>query len=312
MTSEELIKSVKSRAMIPTNQVTFSEIDFLRFANEEMQIGLVPSILSFHEEYLHYVIDVPLVTGQIRYDIPDRAIGTKLRDVSFVDSNNNYYNMTRIQPEDLPFYQGFSFGISQRQFYLEAGQVVLAPDSQNTFGPSDKLRVRYYMRPNKLVHIDDVSVVTNIDRNTGVITVDQVPDRFTNSSLYDFIQIKSPHRTLAFDVPIIGTTSTTFTLDPADIPSTLSVGDHINLAGETVIPQIPDELHVVLAQRVACRCLEALGDREGLAAANQKLAEMEVKTGMLIDNRVEGAPQKIVNHFTPLRQNLFRRKLIRY
>ena len=87
------------------------------------------------------------------------------------------------------------------------------------------------------------------------------------------------------------------------IPDELSVGDYLANEGECKIPSIPTELHSMLAQRVACRCLEALGDMAGLQMANQKLAEMELKTGSLIGNRVEGANLKVVNRHGFLRQS---------
>ena len=52
LNSTALIASIKQRAMVPESQVTFTQQDFLNFANEEMQIGLVPAILQFHEEFL--------------------------------------------------------------------------------------------------------------------------------------------------------------------------------------------------------------------------------------------------------------------
>jgi hypothetical protein len=52
---------------------------------------------------------------------------------------------------------------------------------------------------------------------------------------------------------------------------------------------------MVLAQRVAQRVLEAIGDSEGLNNATAKVAEMENKLSTMLDNRVEGAPRKVVN-----------------
>ena len=52
---------------------------------------------------------------------------------------------------------------------------------------------------------------------------------------------------------------------------------------------------MVLAQRVAQRVLEALGDTEGLNNATAKIAEMENKLTTMLDNRVEVAPRKVVN-----------------
>src|SRR5688500_12240627 len=100
MTSEELIDSVKRRASIPESQATFIDTDFLAMADEETSIGLVPSILSFHEEYFVYTEDVALVDEQLAYAIPYRAIGNRLRDLCYVDSSGNEYPMTRVNPED--------------------------------------------------------------------------------------------------------------------------------------------------------------------------------------------------------------------
>ena len=84
----------------------------------------------------------------------------------------------------------------------------------------------------------------------------------------------------------------------------LSIGDHIAISTESAIPQIPDDLHPVLAHRVAARILEALGDTEGLQNANTKLAELEQQTTTLIDNRVEDSPKKVVNRHSNLRAGL--------
>ena len=48
----------------------------------------------------------------------------------------------------------------------------------------------------------------------------------------------------------------------------------------------------MLAQMVAARVLESIGDTQNLAAANDKLARMERSTEYLIDNRVTGSPIK--------------------
>ena len=127
---------------------------------------------------------------------------------------------------------------------------------------------------------------------------------------YDFIQSKSPFVTLGKEITATAVNSTTneVTFAISDIPSRLSVGDHVAKECETMIPQIPADLHVVLAHRVATRCLEALGDTEGLQNANKKLAEMEDKTSNLIDNRVEDAPIKVVNRHGALRSGLYRRR----
>ncbi|NBX74721.1 MAG: hypothetical protein EBQ89_10570 [Alphaproteobacteria bacterium] len=81
----------------------------------------------------------------------------------------------------------------------------------------------------------------------------------------------------------------------------LKVGDYICLANESIIPQIPPDLHTVLAERTAARILAAIGDQAGLAVANQKIAEMELRQGNVLDQRVEGAPEKITARHSLLR-----------
>jgi hypothetical protein len=64
-------------------------------------------------------------------------------------------------------------------------------------------------------------------------------------------------------------------------------------------------MHVVLAQAVACRVLEALGDTEALKNASAKLENMERRILSVIDTRTEGNSQKILNLNGHLRQNKY-------
>lgn len=305
-TTNTLIESVKRRASIPETQQTFQEEDFLAFANEELDIGIIPHVLSFNEEYFVYTELVPLEANVSRYQIPSRAVGNKLREISYQDSSGNIFEMTRIRVDDLPSYQNNVIQSSFTTFYVEGNEIVLVPETGST--PTGSLRFSYYLRPNELVSEDRVAIITNVNTVTGEVSVSEIPDNIIVSETLDLIQTKSPHRTLALDLTAtsINNITNTITFDVDDLPDNLAVGDQIALSGETIVPQIPSDLHSMLAQRVAARCLESIGDVQGLGSANAKLAEMEQKTGTLIDNRVEGAPLKVVNrHSTLKRQKLY-------
>lgn len=304
VTSETLIDSVVSRAMLPKNQNTFKTEDFLRFANEEMDMAIIPYVLSFHEDYFLTSDDVTIQNNVSRYPIPYRAVGNKLNDVAYVDNSGTVFEMTRIVKGDAPYYQYGPLGSLSsriRTFYLESDQVVLLPEVNTFIGGS--IRMMYYLRPNQLVAKDRVAIIQNIDTVTGNIIVDQLPAQFKVGDNIDMLQTKSPHKIIKFDVPIIAidTITKTITIDPVNIPAITMVGDYLASAEECLIPQIPTDLHSMLAQRVACRCLEAMGDQAGLQAANAKLAEMEQKGGTIIDSRVEGAPIKVLNRHGFLR-----------
>ncbi len=302
-TTDSLIESIKNRAFIPENQNTFSESSFLTFINEEMDIGIVPHVSSYREDYFLHTVTVDTVIGQDRYSIPHRAIGNKLREISYEDENGSVYEMRRIGVGDVPYYQYGNTGSNYnrlRAYYLEGDEIVMLPLGGGSLGNA-KLRISYYMRPNSLVSEDSVGKVTAINTTTGEITLASIPTSFLVSNLYDIVKTRSPFNAVSIDLTPTAITGTTLTFNPSDLPRDFKVGDYVCLAEETIIPAIPPELHSILAQRVACRCLEALGDAQGLAAANAKLAEMEQKTISLLDNRVEDSPFKIVNRHGFLR-----------
>lgn len=300
-TSDELIKSVKAQAFIPTTQTTFKDEDFLRFANQELSLGMVPSILQRHEDYFLWTEVIPLVQGVTKYSVPYRAIGNKLRDVSYQDTSGNLREMTRIGVGDLPSWQNSYSGGQAYAFYMQNNKICLVPENVSSNGGS--LKITYYIRPNSLVMLKDIAVVSGIDRVTGVLTLSNLPTNFSLNQKYDFVKVKSPHRCTNIELtPLsINTTSKTVTMSLVDISSDLEVGDHFCIATQSAIPQIPSDLHVVLTHRVSARCLEALGDFEGQQMANQKIAELEVKMQPVINNRVEDAPRKISNRHSPLR-----------
>lgn len=301
LTTSSLLKSIKRRAMVPDNQNTFTDQDFIDLMNEEMMIGLVPSVLLTKEEYFIFKQIVPLSSNKSNYPIPERALANKLREICFRDNSSkttgNEYEMTQIAIDDR--YTGLSNGTGSsdftgfRRFYVMGSDVVLHP----SVGPSPygALAFYFYLRPNTIVKDSTVAVVTAIDRVTGDITVDNTPSGYNHDAFYDFVKAKSPHNILDIDIPVNSIISKKINVNPSNIPADLEVGDFMPLAGQTCVPNVPTELHMVLAQRVAQRVLEALGDTEGLNNASAKIAEMEDKLSTMLDNRVEGAPRKVVN-----------------
>ncbi len=302
--AEDLIDSVKRRINIPTNQNTFSETDILAFADEELMLAIVPAIMSLHEDYLLYSEDSALVADQSDYVIPHRAVGNKLYDLQYVDAAGNISQMSRTSISDTQHGQGNN---SIYSYYVMNNRVRLLPDLGSSV--SGSLRFIYYIRPSSLVKTNEVGVITAINTVTGEITVDGLPSGFSTSVTYDVYKAQSPHNIIGKDIAAssVNTNSDTLTIDPDDIPSTLAVGDHISLVQECAIPQIPSDLHVYLAQKTAERILESQGDLEGLKLAQSKSAEMEVRAGTIIDNRVDESPVKLVNRNSVLRYGLRKR-----
>lgn len=162
-TTDDLIASIKRRISFPLSQNTFQYSDLVAFLNEEMQLSAVPSVKMEHEEYFVYKVTVPLINGVSRYEIPNRAIGMALRDVKYSDSTGNFYDMTRIAPDDKAFFQQ-SNGSNQTisKYYVEGNEIVLTPLVQA--GAVGKLNFFIYLRPNSLVRNDRAATIESFQK----------------------------------------------------------------------------------------------------------------------------------------------------
>lgn len=306
-TATVLIEGIKRRASIPENQATFEAKDFLAFADEELKLGIVPGIMAVHEDYFLYEIEVPLQSGKTEYEIPSRAIGNKLRDLQYKPDPDTHIEMTRIGIGER--FGDMSSG-DTRRYYLKNNKVVVSSGlAANSAG---SLNFIFYIKPSQLVLEERIGIIQGInDLNNGKteIVLNAVPSNFNTSIKYDVYKSDSPRTILQIDmVPTtINTISRSVTFNTEDIPDELKVGDHLAQAGESTMAQIPDEFDAMLEQMVACRVLEAQGDSQGLQNALLKLKQMENSGGVLIDNRIDDAPIKIVNRHSTLRSSISRR-----
>lgn len=314
MTSSELIASIKRRASIPENQSTFTSADFLEFATEELVLGIVPHIMSVHEDYFLYEEETPLVPNQTEYAIPSRAIGNKLRDVQWKHSPGNISELTRIGVGERFAEYDVRSETNLKKFYVKNNKIAFAPPID--FNVSGDLIFIYYIRPSSLVLEERVGIIQGINdlgNGTTEIVLDAIPDNFNTSITYDFYKAESPSSILNKDLTAsaIGVATRSITFNTDDIPTELKVGDHLAQACEASIPQIPSELHPMLAQMVACRILESIGDTQGLQNALVKLKQMETAAGILVDNRIDDAPRKIVNRHGLVRTSVFSKRFNR-
>jgi hypothetical protein len=163
-TTNDLIASIERRISFPLSQNTFKYSDLVAFLNEEMQLNAVPAVKQEHEEYFVYKVTVPLINGVSRYEIPNRAIGMALRDVKYSDATGNFYDMTRIAPDDKAFFQQ-SNGSNQTisKYYIEGNELVLTPLVQA--GAVGKLNFFIYLRPNALVRNDRAAIIQNFQKS---------------------------------------------------------------------------------------------------------------------------------------------------
>lgn len=381
-TSASLIEAVKRNQSIPISQITFSNEDILAFATEELFLSQIPSILQYHEEYYVYDQEVPLVGNRSRYPIPSRAIGMKLRDVFYKDTQGQLIEMSKVNPDDESFYSTDGISNSSPIHYkIQNNSIVIIPSVSATVQGS--LVFSYFLRPNSLVLDEKAAISTGFqktvtfdnttliagdsfsfdsetlvagtdfaigtnssitasnfgtaltavgiqntvagpicnvfytDRNsvltstntsaiqvqtTITIVCSSVPTEITEGMLVDILQADGGHNTLKIDVKLglDSVSATSITFNEADISQDFVVGDYICRQYECIIPQVPTDLHTLLAERTCARILESLGDQAGLATANKKIGDLEARQATVLDNRVDGSPTKVFNRHSLL------------
>ncbi len=287
-TSDLLLQSIKTRAMIPSSQNTFQDSDLLNLANEEMETFIVGTLLRTQEEYLVVTDVVSTVVGQTRYRIPTRAIGGKLRDVSMVTSTGTR-PVPRYIRENIPTNPQ---AISAFGFYVEGNYIVLLSSPNDN---SANLQLSYFLRAGQIVDSTQWQSATAVDPVGNVISVTTILPIFTVGALVDVVTSKSGSETILRDAVITAIDTVLKKITINQSCALVNVGDYLSLSGKTAVPQCPEEMHPLLAQRVICRVLEALNDVNGLAQSSAKLKEMELNITALIDSRVVGKPKKILN-----------------
>lgn len=293
--TDELIEEVRNRGSLGDNNAKgFLDADIIRYLNAEMYNELVPRVLKVREEYF-VVRQRKTVAARVRID--PRAIGNRLRELVHIDTDGMRSNLPRIDPSQFYYFnQDLNEAISG--FSFEGNHVIPVPPEADLSG---EYEMSWFFRPGQLVLIAEGREVASItDANTVEVT-SAIPASFAVGVKVDVhsgfsgAEIKTWSNVLA-----AGTTSTTvnFTdnIDGSVGGTTaVEVGDYVVLENEAVIPGLPRELHPILAQAATARILEADGDEVGVKLATAELNRMLLNMNYLIDDRIEGQAQKIVN-----------------
>lgn len=316
--ASKLIKSVRNRALIPTDTSVFQDEDILDILNEEVTQGLLSTIMSLNEEHLVDHIDIQIDSTQDLSQgikIPERAVGNKLREVSYI-REGNVYELSRISLEELSDYRNDfdRYNYNLDLFYVEGDRIKFVSNRVS----ADFVRVYFYMMPNDIVIETECAKVNSVlVRQDGFteITVDSIPDTFVAANglypKYDIVSSKVPNKIVSFSIDVnefaqettpILQSNNKIIMKSENVPSFVERGDYVCLEFNTPFLNMPTEMHSLLAQRASVYILEALGDTEGLRNAMARLQGMENSIQTVLEDRVEGAPQKINPRHSPLSQ----------
>lgn len=292
---DSLITSVKTRSMNASNQNLITDADIVRIASEELQSVIIPYIESVKQEYWVTSKNDTFVQGQVNYEVPQRASGSKFRDVMLVDNQGNQVLLNYIQPEDMK--SSWAYAPYQFGFYPQDNHIVLVLGNLLGAANYSFVRLNYFRRPNTLCPTDQAGQVMSIDRNTNEVTLTFAPTSWTTSDTFDCIDSQPPFSSHGDDQTI--TAINGFILTFTSVPNDLVVGDWISLANTSPIPQIPVEAHRLLEGLTAARILQYTGD-PAFQVFQAQAESMKRDLMQVLTPRVNGSPAKF-----PLRNRLW-------
>lgn len=272
-TNTTLLDQIKQRAAIPISQNTFENQDILDLASEIIETELLPKILQAKQEF--YVTYDDIATTKESSDnyawirIPSRAVGQSIISVCDPDDDTE---------------------IDRTDYWVEGSKIYF-----NEGVSSETFRIRYYLKPSKLVTLTSVATISAI--NSGTISVSAIPSDYTTADKYDFVRASPGYDSLAISKTCSSISSPDMSFTASDVPSELAVGDYVCMADESPVPQIPVEWFSYLAQLTAVQILESIGDNEAATVAVKRLARMEKNVLSLISPRVEKKSKAIIRAF---------------
>ena len=310
-----MITSVRKRTMTPDDTSIFTDQDILDIVDEEIDVEVLEKLLVLHGENLIVSVDLPKEADG-SYDIHYRSIGNKLRDVSLVNGTE-VYELTQVGIGELPDFSSTA-NISGYidNFYVKNNKIILIDPARSY----THVRMYFHLRPNTITKLEEAGIISPgeveksivVDDDAGIVTfnLSQVGKNFAAGLEYDIIGKRTPNKIKGFDLtPISVTTGSSGNLvfnksDIEDFLGDIIPGDYITLAGETPVPNMPTEMHPLIAQAAAIHILEALTDTEALANAQKRMNKMTKAVQTLIDSRVELAPKKIKPRHGTLRSGM--------
>ena len=296
-----LLDTIRSLASIPNVQAQGSDdTQLLRYTNDVIRGKIVPILLRVREEYLVQTMRTTLTDAVTKYRIPKRAIGNRLRDVTYVDVDGNrlVWGSRQLPREHLPFYNQTGSALPHG-WYLEGNYVQIVPTVGSYTG---FLEMAYYVRPSAIVAASAVGVISAVGAVNQVTLSATPPTTFVNGAKIDIHGPDSGAEAKLIDLTMNGAPSgntltfvenvdgSTFGTIPA------SIGDYVCLANEAALAQVPDDMIPLLADGVALRCMIADGDSEKAQLHGAMMKDEAEEAVHLLQNRTDGKPQRILGY----------------
>lgn len=299
-TTTELLTAIRAKGRLAADDPDATNSALLSLADDQMKTRFVPAIRAARADWYSAFEDTALVAGQDAYRIPHRAASSSVRTVLWYDSSGRRFECYPVSMSDQHAYSTRS---GRPQWYaIEDDRVRLIPKPASALGT---LRIYYERRPATLIETSGALQVAGelSDATTLVVSAGAVNPSgiLAEGDLADLVK-KDPPFSACFigreitDISLVfGAYLIFFEYDSAtmQLPTSDSVAtDWLCPAGESPIPQIPPELHPLLALVTAAEYLQPI-DPEAYDTLMGDFSARFEQAIKLLSPRQQGRQQKM-------------------
>lgn len=320
-TSDDLIARARLYAFEPTEaDGGLTDAEVLSLIQGELEAYVLPRVVLMREEFGIVDREYTIVANREAYRIPPRALGSRLRDVVYVDPSGERYQLTDINLEQLktnwrePRTDTRPYG-----YFVQNNSVHLVPTPTTAAGT---LLLRYPLAAPTLVAPYNTayclpvgSVTDNVTAGAVVLTkltFSTVPVGYSYTNItFDIVRSTGGLETVIADEPrdqsypgLFATGSNGYVSFGTDVVTSASVaaGDYLCVSGYAPSANVPVPMQPWLALRGACRVLELRGNETALGIAQRRASEMESTLVDYEQPRVESASKLLIPRNSPHRR----------
>lgn len=293
---DDLIDSIIKSTRLPVSQISYQNIDLVKFMAEEQQGTITTLIRSIREDYWLQNYDQAILPNVYQYPMPMRAAGGALVDMVFVDPGNNEIDIPHLDPSQLKVQSFLSFRPlwMGQGIFLQNDQLTLWP--QTISNTSYKLRQKFERRPNLPTVSANCAKITNVNLASNQVTISVTPTAFVANYLVDIISNVGQFTSQGDNLQIQSAVGGVITFSSnTPLSSTVAVGMWVCPAGLTCVPQLPFEGYPLLVARAILRIPVGLGNQALFSTATKMAEDAEAKLRTLLTPRIKSSPKKFVN-----------------
>lgn len=268
--TSRFITAVRRQGSIPSSVV---DADILEWGDGEIQDVFVPLLESVRSNYL--IREATLNPVNSRAEIPARAVGAALRSVQY-QIGNTWGSLPQRAMEEVDFVtSGYPAA-----YFVDAGSIRLLPT-----GTSVPLRVRYAMRPGRMVLETDTTrtqAISSVANVGGLVTL-TLAGAFAGGSVIDVLSAGPAHQQKLINGAVTNQPESTYFELPA-------AGDYVAVPEWTPFVPLPEELYAALVHRTAGVILRAQGYDEEASMQLRLADEAIARSREMLTPRNEGNP----------------------